>query len=151
MAVDRLRNNPIIIFDTNALFIPFEFKININFELDRIVGSYQIIIPTCVLSELKRLSKTERYGKLALELALKNPQPAWYPPVEEKLLKKPNRHIAPLKYDDNPVDNQILEIADELNGIVVTNDRTFLKILKKNNIRTISMRKKRFLIPNYKI
>ena len=49
MAVDRIRNYPIIILDTNALFIPFEFRINLDSELKRLFGVYEIIIPTCVL------------------------------------------------------------------------------------------------------
>ncbi len=149
MAVDRIRNHQIIIFDTNALFIPFEFKINIDVELKRIMGDYQIIIPKCVFREVQRLSKTERFGKSALHLAKIKAPPSWYDEFEKELLM--NISGKPPKYDDNPIDNQILEIAKELNAVILTNDRFFLKILNKNGIRTISLRKKKYLKPNYKI
>jgi rRNA-processing protein FCF1 len=149
MAVDRIRNYPIIIFDTNALFIPFEFRINVDSELNRLFGEYEIIIPNCVLSEVQRLSRTERFGKMALTLAQKISQPTWYPDFEQKLLNKLSTE--PQKYDENPIDNQILEIAKSINGIVLTNDRAFLKKLTANDVKTISLRKKKYLVTDFNI
>ena len=78
MAIDRLRNNKIIILDTNALFVPFKFKLNLDSELKRLFGDYQIIIPSCVLNELKRLSTREKFGAIAYELAQSKSAPGWY-------------------------------------------------------------------------
>jgi rRNA-processing protein FCF1 len=149
MAVDRIRNHPIIIFDTNALFIPFEFRINLDSELKRLFGDYEIIIPNCVMKEIQRLSNTQRFGKMALSLVKKIAQPNWYPEFEDKLLNELS--TGPQKYDENPIDNQILEIAKAINGIVLTNDRAFLKTLTANNVKTISLRKKKYLVTDFNI
>jgi rRNA-processing protein FCF1 len=149
MAVDRIRNYPIIIFDTNALFIPFEFKINLDSELKRLFGEYEIVIPTCVLKEIRRLSNTERFGKMALCLAEKISQPNWYLDIEMKLLNELTEK--PQIYDENPIDNQILEIAKNINGIVLSNDRDFLKKLTANDVKTISLRKKKYLVTDFNI
>ena len=149
MAVDRLRNNRIIILDTNALFIPFEFNINIDSELLRLFGDYQIVIPSCVFSELKRLSRTQKYGKMALDLAETKAQPKWYKDFEPDFLLELKK--LPRRYDENPIDNQILEIAIELNGIVLTNDRNFLNKLEIAGVKTISLRKKKYLTTSFQI
>ena len=147
MAVDRLRDNPIIILDTNALFIPFIFKINIDSELRRLFGDYQLIIPTCVRQEILKIKDREKYGAMAFELANRKPGPKWYLELEKKIL---DEHITTDHNNDfndisNSTDQEILVIAKAINGIVVTNDRAFLKTLHSNGITTISTRGKKYL------
>lgn len=146
MAVNRLRNNPIIILDTNALFIPFKFKLNLDSELERLFGVYEIVIPSCVLKELEKIAQKEQHGNLALNLAQKKPKPGWYIDFERKELKK--RKTDKCIYDDNPIDDEILHIAKQLNGIVLTNDKDFLKLLESYNVSTISLKSNKYLKVN---
>lgn len=143
MAIDRLRDNKIIILDTNALFIPFKFKLNLDLELKRLLGVYQIIIPSCVLNELKRLTTREKFGEMAYELAQRKSAPGWYIELEPSIIAKISKED--MEYEDNPIDNEILQIAKELNGIVLTNDKEFLKRLATNRIRTISLKSRKYL------
>jgi rRNA-processing protein FCF1 len=86
---------------------------------------------------------------MALTLAKKISQPNWYSDFETKLINELSTE--PQKYDENPIDNQILEIAKAINGIVLTNDRAFLKTLVANDVKTISMRKKKYLVTDFNI
>ncbi len=149
MAVDRLRNNTIVILDTNAIFMPFQFKLNLDSELSRLLGEYEIIIPTCILTELRALRDTEKFGKPALDLALSKPQPKWYSDLEAHLLEHPT--IAHVRGAEEKTDNILLHIAQELNAIVVTNDKILLKRLKENKLQTISMRGKKYLKLNSEV
>ncbi len=143
MAVNRIWNHTIIILDTNAFFIPFKFNINLDLELDRLFGVYQIVVPTCVRIELKKIAKSQKFGTMALELADKKTNPDWYPEFEKGFVEnlEPNSS----RDDENQIDDEILQIAKELNGIVLTNDKEFLEKLTAKNIPTISLKSRRYL------
>jgi rRNA-processing protein FCF1 len=143
MAVNRIRDHTIIVLDTNAFFIPFKFKINLDIELKRLFGMYQIIVPTCVKLELEKIANSQKFGNMALELANTKINPDWYLDFESKL--RENQKIKRSFDDDNPIDDEILKIAKELNGIILTNDKEFLKKLKAKNIQSISLRSKKYL------
>ena len=146
MAVARLRNYSIVILDSNALFMPFQFKLNLDSELKRILGEYELVIPSCVRIELESLKASEKFGTLASKLASKIPQPNWYLKFEANQKLVPNANDLINRFERT--DNQLIEIAKELDGIVVTNDRKLLKRLHANNITTISLRAKKYLKMN---
>jgi rRNA-processing protein FCF1 len=124
--------------------MPFQFKINLDSEFSRLFGEYEIIIPSCVLSELQGLRRSEKFGTSALKLALSKTPPKWYQDFEAELFQKLNNQgIKTGK--DLPVDIQILELAKALSGFVVTNDKVLLKKLHANDIRTISLRSRKYL------
>lgn len=143
MAVDRLRDNPVIILDTNALFLPFQFKLNLDSELVRIFGTYELVIPRCVLSEIQRLHKTEKFGTLALKLAQSRPTPKWYSDLEAELMAAQdfNEPFPGL----NKTDSAIIKIAKAISGIVVTCDKELLHHLHEHGVQTISLRQKKYL------
>ena len=71
MAADRIRNTKVIL-DTNAVLMPFQFNINLDSELKRLLGQYEIIIPNIVIEELNNLAagpKPPREIRSALTLA----------------------------------------------------------------------------------
>ncbi|RLF65227.1 MAG: twitching motility protein PilT, partial [Thermoplasmata archaeon] len=43
----------IVVADTNFLLAPFQFRFNLEYELERVLGGYKIVIPKRVLNELK--------------------------------------------------------------------------------------------------
>ena len=143
MAVDRLRDYPVIILDSNALFMPFQFKLNLDSELTRLLGEYQVIIPSCVISEIRRLESKEKFGSSALKLALSKPQPNWYQEFEAKLSEEPNTIRTPSGFSQT--DREIIKIAKAISGIVVTSDRSLLEQLHANGITTISLRARKYL------
>ncbi len=64
MASHRIRQNTengrIIIVDSNALMMLFEFSINFEEQLTRLFGKYKIVVPKAVVNELKILKKKEK-------------------------------------------------------------------------------------------
>ena len=128
--------------------MPFQFRINLDSELKRLLGEYELIIPSCVTRELTGLRCDEKIGAKALALARSKPAPEWYLELESKLF--PGQTNSKPKEDTgapggSQVDNEILQIAKSINAIVVTNDRAFLKLLRSHGVRTISMRGKKYL------
>ncbi len=57
----------IVIVDTSALISVFENGINLDRELDGLIGTHSVILPTAVLEELARIDKKE--AKMALSLS----------------------------------------------------------------------------------
>ena len=115
-----------IVLDANALMMPFEYRLNLDLEIKRIVGEAHIFVPSCILGELERLSKKRWEAKAALQLAKK------YEIIDVEKLG----------------DNGVLEAAKKLNAYVVTNDRALARILKKEGIKVLSMKQNHLVIEN---
>ncbi len=133
MASDRLRGNPaskIVVFDSSAILMLFEYSINLNQELIRLLGSYEIVIPSKIIEELKVLcqkgkGKKKQLAKPALKL------------VENYKIVKDASETA---------DDAVLNIAKKLNGVVFSNDKELKGRAKKEKIKTIFMRNKKYLM-----
>jgi len=110
-----------VILDTNSLLLPFEFKINLEDELTKLIGTFEILVPSTVFDELKKI-KTQ-HAKPALHLAMKY----------KKLSSKKKG------------DEAIFDLALKLNAIVVTNDKELRRRLKKKGLKTIYLRQKSYL------
>ncbi|UCH89144.1 MAG: twitching motility protein PilT [Thermoplasmata archaeon] len=126
MAADRIRNNKVIL-DTNALLMPFQFKLNLDSELTRLLGQYEIIIPSSVIAELENLYREKqkpRWIKSALSLAKKYQ----------------------IEHVNGSGDDAICKAAQESNAIVVTNDKALKKRLKSRGVRTIWLKSKTHLV-----
>ena len=131
MASDRLRGNPEkrVILDSNAILMLFEFSVDLESELTRLLGSYKIIIPKPIFNELVFLSKEGKGQK-------KNNANA-----SLKLIKKYD--IVDVEAKD--ADESVFLLAQKIDGIVVTNDRDLRKRLKKNSISVVYLRGKKRL------
>jgi hypothetical protein len=133
MASDRIcrnRKEEIVILDSNALMMLFEFSIDLENELNRLLGAYCIFVPTTVLDELSFLSmegkgKQKRIAKSALALA------------------KNYKHIQAQSYES--VDDSLIFLAVENNCIVLTNDKELRKKLKELDLKVIFLREKKKL------
>jgi len=110
-----------VILDTNALLMQFEFKIDLEDELTRLLGAFEILIPSSVLDELKNIK--DKHVKPALDLASK------YKTVET----------------EKKGDESILFLAKKLKAVVVTNDGELRRRLKEVGIKVIYLRQKSFL------
>lgn len=84
-----------VILDTNALIMPFQFSINLDDEIQRLFGDPEIYVPSSVMEELRSLNKK---GPIALG-------------------KKYRTFDVKNKGDDG-----VLEAAEKLDGVIVTND-----------------------------
>ncbi|UCG68998.1 MAG: twitching motility protein PilT [Thermoplasmata archaeon] len=110
-----------VILDTNALLMMFEYRINLEDELTGLLGTYEILIPTAVLHELRYLQNSQ--AKAAYKFAER------YRTIESV----------------NKGDEAILSLAIKLNAVVVTNDRELRRRLKENELRVIYIRQRSYL------
>ena len=66
MASDRIwrdRSKKTVILDSNAIMMLFEFQINLEEELTRLIGKYRIIVPQPIYDELVFLSENGKGSK----------------------------------------------------------------------------------------
>ncbi len=115
---------PIVILDANALLMPFQFNINLDTELLRLVGDCDVLVPSSVLGELKRAKSTAKDANAALTLA-------------EKYT---------VRQVEGSGDDSLIELASETKGIVVTNDQGLIQRLKRSGIPVIYMRSRNHLV-----
>ena len=133
MASNRLwrdRDEKIVILDSTAIMMPFEFSIDLEDELTRLLGKYHIIVPRPILDELQFLSK---HGK-----------------GKQKIIAKPaltliNRYDVVDVNEAMKGDDAVFYLAQKLSGIVVTNDRGLRRRLKAASLPTIYLRGKKWL------
>ncbi|OGM01836.1 hypothetical protein A3K72_02350 [Candidatus Woesearchaeota archaeon RBG_13_36_6] len=121
-----------IILDTNFLLIPYQFKVDIFSEIDRILDTkYNICILNKTINELNNLvEKSRGKDKKAAQLAL-------------KLIQHKNPEI--IKTKINYVDKAILNIAKKQTHIIATQDKELKKTLQARGIPIIVLRQKRYL------
>jgi rRNA-processing protein FCF1 len=130
MASDRVRGDKIhktVILDSSAILMFFEFSLDWEKELRRLLGSYTVVVPTAVIHELRKLAIRRGGGKkaaAALQL-IQN-----YKTVEST---------------GAYADDAILSIAAETKGVVVTNDAELRRRLKKQGTSVIFLRGKKKL------
>ena len=132
MASNRLwgdRIHKTVILDSSAILMLFEFAIDLEKELTRLLGSYHIVIPTPIVRELEFLSENGRGEKKAKAKA------------SLKLIKKYDA----INVDEKRGDDSILVLAKKIDGIVVTNDKELRNRLKKLSLSVIFLRSKKKL------
>ena len=119
-----------IIMDSNALFVPLEFKIDIFTELQRLLNrNIELILLSPIKRELETLAmssspKTSKNAKFALSLAEK----CTYVMVSEKPKEQ--------------TDDAIVRIAKSWKAPVFTNDKLLKKNLRDISVAVIYVREK---------
>lgn len=134
MAFDRLRKNRegrVVILDSNAVMMLFECSINLEGELQRLLGLYHIVIPSVVLDELKVLMEKGR-GKKRINAK-----------ASFKLAQ--NYEIMNVNTDKN-CDDALVDLSVEKEAVVVTNDKELRRKLKKRSVQAICLRGKNHLM-----
>ncbi|MEE9410559.1 MAG: PIN domain-containing protein [Candidatus Heimdallarchaeota archaeon] len=117
-----------MILDSSMLMLPLEKRINLSFELERIItSSFEIVVPQIVLNELTTLSEK---GK---------------PSIKQKALLaiKLANNFKILDSDiEGNADLEIERLAEEYQAIVATNDAELRSKLRKKGLAVISLRGK---------
>jgi len=119
-----------VILDSSAIMMLFEFSIDLEDELARLLGTYYIVVPSPIRNELMVLSaqgdsKKHRIAKASLKL------------IERYEI---------VNVDDEIADDAVVSLAKEMDGIVVTNDRKLRERLKKKSLSVIFLRAKQRLV-----
>jgi rRNA-processing protein FCF1 len=111
-------NSLLVLLDANALMMPFQFSVDIEGELTRLLGKYEIAVPSSVLEELRRLARTKREARAALRLAER------YTVIQTTGRRDP----------------ALLKLARELGAAVLTNDKRLREQLRSAGIPVIFLR-----------
>jgi rRNA-processing protein FCF1 len=132
MAFDRIRGDKIhktVILDSSAFLMFFEFSVDWEKELSRLLDGYCIVVPIEVIRELEVLSKqtaSERKRKAIASLKLAE-------------------RYKTVKTIAGNADDAVIEAAEKTHGVVVTNDTELRKRLKQDSIPVIFLRGKKKL------
>lgn len=126
----RNKTERIVILDSSAILMIFEFSVNLEDELKRLLGNYKIVVPKPIVDELKILSEKESGRKKSSSKA------------GLKLIEK----YDVIEAGDTKGDNSVLFLAKKLDGVVVTNDRELRKRVKEAGRHSIFLRNKSKLI-----
>ncbi len=135
MAFDRSRENTSIktvVIDTSAIMMLFEFSIDLENELTRLLGKYKIVVPSAVIDELRFLKdkskgKKKKIAKPALKLA---------------------KGFEILDTSIRNADDAVLSVAKKQKGVVFSNDKELRSRAKKQKLKTICLRSKNYLMIN---
>ena len=121
-----------IILDTNFLLIPYQFKLDIFKEIDRILHfDYSLFILDKTLDELNNIvEKQKGKDKDAAKFALKL--------LEAKKIKK-------IMSNAKNADDSIVDVASQEKVIVATQDKVLKQRLEEAGIPIIIMRQKKKL------
>ena len=112
-----------VLLDANALLMPFQFRLNLEAELRRLLGEVDIAVPTPVLEEVRLLATHDRRARAAERLAAK------YRSVE----------------GHGSADDAILDLALALHAVVVTSDQPLLDRLKREGVPRVFLRSRSHL------
>lgn len=130
MASDRIRgysNITLVFLDTNAIFSLFEFSIDLESELTRLLGAHKIIIPEAVVHEIELLREKGRGNQKKVA------QPA---------LKYIKKYPVFSHVSFESADDALVELASAKDAVVVTNDKQLLNRLKEKGISRVFLRGK---------
>jgi len=123
-----------VILDSNFLFIPSQFTIDIFEELGRVLNrSFEPILLSPTITELQRVSKS------------KSPKLQKQATIALKLTGR-CRRINVEKDPRESYDDLILRVASKEKWCVATNDRILRRRLRKENVPVIYLRQKSHLI-----
>jgi len=112
-----------VIIDTNALMLPFQSKLRIEEELERLLGKCEILVPSSIIEEIKKLAMSNPKAMAALRYSKK------FKVVETEM-----------KGDDS-----IIDLALKRKSFVLTNDKILIERLRDLGIRVIRPRGERRL------
>jgi len=117
-----------VVLDTNALFYPFQFKIDIEDEIIGLIGSCEMLVPDVVVKELIVLrDKGSKLAGAALQFS-------------NRFQKKGSATSPGITADD-----AILAATQEIDGILVTSDRELKDKAKNAGVKVIFLRGKQKL------
>jgi rRNA-processing protein FCF1 len=130
--LSTIPSRQVVVLDANALMMPFQFGINIDLELGRLVPGCEIVVPSSVIAELRAvLEKTnDPTARGALSLAPKY-----------RIFKTGG---AGSKTGVSG-DEAILGVARGLKAVIVTNDRELRARAQAAGLKVIGLRGKNHL------
>lgn len=110
-----------VLLDSNSLIYALEQRSDIREIMSQIPEVTGILVPTCVIAELRSMSSDVRFASGALKLA------RTFQSIE----------------GEGVADDCLLELASHNNFFILTNDRALIKRAKVQGIGTLTFKQKR--------
>lgn len=118
-----------VILDANVVLTPYQFHFDIFRELDDLLEPpYKLLIPTCVINEVKKLSKGRGKEAMAARFALKLID-----------VNCESGKLSKIK-GSAPADDWIVDYSSKNGAIVCTNDVGLKERLRAVKVKVISMK-----------
>jgi len=114
----------LVLLDANALLMPFQFRVNLDREIQRLLGDADVALPKPVLAELEFLAERDREARAGLRLARR------YRMIDAT----------------GSADDALLDLAATLRAVVVTNDQPLLERLREKGIPRLFLRSRNHLV-----
>ena len=130
MAFNRIWSFKTVILDSSAVLMIFEFSVDLEDELTRLLGRHKIVIPKSVFDELRFLSQQQDGRRRQIAKAAM------------QFIKK--FEIVNTKIEN--ADDAIFNLAKETDWVVVTNDKELRKRLRNVLLPVIFLRGKKTLM-----
>jgi uncharacterized protein len=113
----------LVVLDTNALILPFERRVRIEAELERLLGPFQGLVPSPCLLELERIAKEESgarrdRAKMARQFADRFERVA----------------------AEGRADEAALRVAKERSAHLFTNDLELIRLAKADKVPVIRLK-----------
>ena len=133
MASNRIRGDPetqVVVLDTNAVLMLFEFSVDFSSELTRLLGRYRLIVPSVVVRELQVLSTTRGPGTRQMHA---------------KAALRFIQNIEIVKAEGRTGDDAVFFLAKQMKATVVTNDKNLRTRLRSEGLQVVFLRGKQTL------
>ncbi len=114
--------------------IPAQFHVDIVGELERILPSYSLVVPSLVIRELNYVkNRSKGKNKVAASIAL-------------KIAKSHPLKIVELELEKGEfVDDALLRVSNAPEKVLCTNDRELRSRARKQDINVVYLRQRRYL------
>jgi rRNA-processing protein FCF1 len=112
-----------VLLDTNALFMPFQMRFDVEAEIERVMGRSRIAVPEVVLAEITAMQGSVKDGPAALQFA-------------RRFETVPSEGLG---------DDAVVECAVRTGGVVVTGDRGLIKRLRAKGLKVLRPRQRKRL------
>ena len=124
----------IVVLDTNILTVPAQFNVDIFSETERVLERrVEFVVLRSVVGELeKKLESAGRTEKFKFRVALDFIERCTVIELDD---------VSPTK----PVDDQVLEYARSINGVIATNDKELRERALAQSVPVLYMRGKKRL------
>jgi rRNA-processing protein FCF1 len=123
-----------VIIDTNFLIVPVQFGVNIFSEAERILErGIEFVLLDSIIEEIK--SKLERANRREARMFR----------VALDLAERCTIVSVDVSVKDDPVDNQLLDYAKSVGGVLATNDRELREKASSQGIPVLLLRGKKHL------
>src|SRR5438552_19117561 len=114
----------LVLLDANALLMPFQFRVNLDREIQRLLGDADFAVPKPVLTELEFLAERDREARAGLRLARR------YRVIDAT----------------GSADDALLDLAGTNRAVVVTNDQPLLERLREQGVPRLFLRSRNHLV-----